>query len=265
MSNQPGPEADTRLRLAPRDKWLVTATVFLGRVSLILTTVFLFHGSLNIVNLGLDEFSALALNACLSFAFFIQHSGMIRASYQRWSARLMDERYHGASFTIASSIVLIVLVVLWQKSGYILYTADGALRLVFRTAFALSIAGFVWGVRSLGSFDAFGVRPIYRGTRNSVPTQDALRVSGPYRWVRHPLYLFCLAMIWSCPDLTGDRMLFNLLWTGWIVVATVLEERDLVTRFGDDYRSYQLNVPMLIPMSIRPACYPDLSPLPRKR
>jgi protein-S-isoprenylcysteine O-methyltransferase Ste14 len=60
-------------------------------------------------------------------------------------------------------------------------------------------------------------------------------------------------MIWSCPDLTADRLLFNLLWTAWIVVGTLLEERDLVAQFGEEYRVYQTEAPMLIPSSIRPA------------
>ena len=54
-------------------------------------------------------------------------------------------------------------------------------------------------------------------------------------------------MIWSYPDLTADRLLFNVLFTGWIIVGSVLEERDLVENYGEDYRSYQRRVPMLIP------------------
>jgi hypothetical protein len=43
-----------------------------GAVSLLVWMVFLFHGSLNLANLGLDEIAALGLNAFLSLAFFIQ-------------------------------------------------------------------------------------------------------------------------------------------------------------------------------------------------
>jgi protein-S-isoprenylcysteine O-methyltransferase Ste14 len=60
-------------------------------------------------------------------------------------------------------------------------------------------------------------------------------------------------MIWSCPDLTADRLLFNVLWTAWIITATFLEERDLVELFGEDYRMYQRLIPMLLPRSISPA------------
>ena len=75
-----------------------------------------------------------------------------------------------------------------------------------------------------------------------------ITVAGPYRWVRHPLYLFMILMIWSCPDLASDRLLFNLLWTVWIVIGSYFEEIDLVVEFGDAYREYQKNVPMLVPL-----------------
>ena len=77
-------------------------------------------------------------------------------------------------------------------------------------------------------------------------------VRGPYRWVRHPFYFFSLLLIWSCPDLSLDRLLHNILWSTWIVVGSVLEERDLVADFGEPYRDYQRKVPMLIPWRFRP-------------
>lgn len=71
--------------------------------------------------------------------------------------------------------------------------------------------------------------------------------SAAHRYVRHPLYLFVLILIWSAPQMTADRLLFNILWTAWIVIGARLEERDLVGEFGDAYRDYQRRVPMLLP------------------
>jgi protein-S-isoprenylcysteine O-methyltransferase Ste14 len=62
-----------------------------------------------------------------------------------------------------------------------------------------------------------------------------------------------LVLFWSCPELTTDRLLFNIVWTIWVVGATVLEERDLTEDFGDAYRDYQAKVPMLLPRKIRPS------------
>jgi len=215
--------------------------------------VFLFHGSLNLVSLGLDEIAGLGLNAFLSLAFFIQHSMMLRRSFRRWLAKFIRTEYHGALFTIASGVVLLILVVFWQKSAYILATPQGIIRWLMLAVFILAILGFYWGFRALGSFDGFGVSPILDNLRGKDQPSMPFIVRGPYRWVRHPLYFFCLLLIWSCPNLSLDRLLYNVLWSTWILVGTVLEERDLVSDFGESYRDYQRNVPMLIPWRIRPA------------
>ena len=72
-------------------------------------------------------------------------------------------------------------------------------------------------------------------------------MSGPYRWVRHPLYFLSIVLIWAHPAITTDRLMFNMLWTLWIILGAHLEERDLMARFGRDYWQYQQCVPMLLP------------------
>jgi protein-S-isoprenylcysteine O-methyltransferase Ste14 len=65
--------------------------------------------------------------------------------------------------------------------------------------------------------------------------------------VRHPFYAAAILMIWACPVITLDRLLFDVLWTCWIVAGARLEERDLVAEYGDTYRAYRGEVPMLVP------------------
>jgi protein-S-isoprenylcysteine O-methyltransferase Ste14 len=138
------------------------------------------------------------------------------------------------------------VVIFWQRTSN-LFEAEGLTRVILRVLFILTIAGFVWGVKALGLFDPFGIRGILAYQKKRKPRPVAFMVRGPYQWVRHPLYLFMLVMIWSCPNLTTDRLLFNILWSAWIFVGTLLEERDLVEQFGDAYRKYQKKVPMLFP------------------
>jgi hypothetical protein len=59
--------------------------------------------------------------------------------------------------------------------------------------------------------------------------------------------------LWNCErgtysDLAADRLLFNILWTIWIFLGSVLEERDLESEFGASYLEYQKQVPMLLPL-----------------
>jgi methanethiol S-methyltransferase len=224
--------------------------IFWGWASLLAFLAFLVAGPFSPLDFGLGARGLLLFDAGLSLAFFVQHSVMIRTSFRRRLGRLLPEYYLGAVYTVASGIVLLALVVLWQESGLIVASAHGIARWLLRAVPVLAIAGFVWGVRSLGHFDAFGVGPITNRLKGRTDRSVPLVAAGPYRWVRHPLYLFMALMIWAYPDLTADRFLFNTLWTAWIIIATWFEERDLVAEFGDSYRKYQRTVPMLIPYRI---------------
>ncbi len=232
---------------------VMVLAVALGWLSLPVFAVFLFLGSLNLADLGLGTVGALSLDAGLCLLFFMQHSVMVRKPFQRWLARHVPEAYGSAVYAVCSGLALLAVVIFWQRSALSLFEADGVYRVPFYAVFLLSLGGFAWGVRALKSFDPFGIMPIRHQLQGTEPKPLRFTVAGPYRWVRHPLYLFMILIIWACPNLTLDRLLFNLLWTIWIVaLGTILEERDLVAEFGSTYREYQRKVPMLIPYRIPP-------------
>jgi protein-S-isoprenylcysteine O-methyltransferase Ste14 len=227
--------------------------VLFGGGSLMAFWVFLLAASPELVSLNLGADEVLWWDTGLCIAFFIQHSGMVRRSFRQRLAHFLPAEYEGAVYAIASGIVLLILIALWQKSGTTFTVPRGVFRWLFHITYFLSFAGFIWGTRALGAFDPFGLRPILGRLRGKKPRPMSFVVRGPYCWVRHPLYFFMLLMIWSCPDLTMDRLLFNGLWTVWIVIGSMLEERDLVLEFGDVYRGYQHRVPMFIPRRFHPS------------
>ena len=228
---------------------VVLASV-LGSASLLVLLAFLFLGSFHLLHFGLSPATALAWDALLSAAFFLQHSGMARRSFRQRLERFIPEPFHGLVFTIASASALILCLTLWQRAGEPIVRLDGAAAWSVRALFLLAIAGLAFRARALGSFRTFGIRPVIALLRGLHPRQFPLVVHGPYRWVRHPVYFLALVLFWSCPVLTLDRLLFNGLWTVWVVVATFLEERDLVSHFGDSYVQYQREVPRIFPWRI---------------
>ena len=226
---------------------MMCLAVLIGWGSLLFFGAFLVVGPIPTIRFDISERQALLWDGLLSVLFFIQHSVMIRKSFRAWLAPVVSSHYQPAIYAIASGIALTAAVLLWQPSRTVLHQAEGPLRWLARTFSVLAVVGFAWGVLALGNFDAFGIGPIRAHLRNRRPRAPAVIIRGPYLRVRHPLYFFMLVLIWSFPDVRLDRLLFNVLWTLWIVLGTYLEEKDLVAEFGERYREYQKTVPMLFP------------------
>jgi protein-S-isoprenylcysteine O-methyltransferase Ste14 len=204
-------------------------------------------GTLAIVRLRWPEALVLSWDAALSMLFFLQHSGMVRRSVKTRLVALVGPAYQPAIYAIASGIALVVVVLLWQPSSIRLYNLTGLGRRVVQGFSFAAIGLFVWGFVSLRAADPLGLGGLVGHLRSRPATPCAFAVRGAYRLVRHPLYLAVIVAVWSCPDVAADRLLFDVLWTAWIVGGTVLEEADLIAELGETYRTYRRRVPMLIP------------------
>jgi protein-S-isoprenylcysteine O-methyltransferase Ste14 len=234
----------------------VVLSCLIGGGSMVVLVPFLYGFSFSVVDLELGLGATLAWDGLLCLAFFFQHSVMIRRWYRRQLKLVVSEPYHPALYAIASGTCLLALMLLWQPSSLVLVSLHGAFQWLARALFIVAFAGLWWGISALGGIDALGMRVLLAELRGRSEQPKPLAIRGPYRWVRHPLYTLMLLVIWSCPELSADRLLFNLSWTGWIILGTWLEERDLTADFGDDYRAYQRRVPMLIPWR-RPTGHPN--------
>ncbi len=234
-------------------------TAIIGTTSFTAFLFFLYAGALNWAPASMTEGERLAFNTLLSVAFFLQHSIMIRRSFRSRVCAHIPSHYQGVVYTLASGLVLLALVTFWQGSDIVLLELHGPYSAVMRALYLLSIMGIGWGMWALRSVDMFGLSPIMDNLQPRSSPPVGLTIRGPYRWVRHPLYLFMIVLFWSCPLLTMDRLLFNTLWTIWVVIGTILEERDLADDFGQAYLDYQATVPMLVPLGFKPAYPADKS------
>ncbi len=226
---------------------MMVIAIVIGGGSLLLFGVFLAVGPLAIVHFYASEHQLLLWDGFLSLLFFIQHSSMIRRPFRNWLAHFIPLHYYPSSYAIASGIALTAVVLCWQPSQTGIYEVTDLPRLLARVISIAAVMGISWGVRALGHFDTFGLDPIKAYLRGISLRQSDFVVRGPYLWVRHPLYFFTIMLIWSCPDVNSDRLLFNVLWTLWVVLGSYLEEKDLVAEFGEKYLQYQKTVPMLLP------------------
>ncbi len=219
----------------------------LGAGSLALFGAFLWSGSLGAIDLRLANRSLLAWDAFLCLLFFAQHSILIRRPVRNALKKAIPEYCYGVAYTFASAVVLLALVLLWQRSAVNLYALEGPGRWALKVVLLLAFVGVLWGIRSLEKFDAFGINGYLAHSRKRQPAPIPLTVNGPYALVRHPFYAFAIVALWATPVLSMDRLLLNVLFTGWIVLGASLEECDLLAEFGEAYALYRQEVPMFVP------------------
>jgi methanethiol S-methyltransferase len=75
-----------------------------------------------------------------------------------------------------------------------------------------------------------------------------LKIEGPYKVVRHPLYLFTIIFLILRPTMDLFYLVFLIFLIAYFYIGSFYEERKLVTAFGDRYRKYQESVPRLFPI-----------------
>jgi len=83
---------------------------------------------------------------------------------------------------------------------------------------------------------------------------EPFRPAGPYRYVRNPMYFgVVLGLFGFCVLLSsGTILLWGMVVTLWFAVVLIpFEERELDALFGESYRAYRKQVPMLFPTGRR--------------
>ena len=195
---------------------------------------------------------AILINASLLLLFALQHSIMARPAFKNWWTKIVPEHAERSTYVLLSSLCLILLVWQWQPMGGFIWRIEEPLAKTILTV--LFIIGW-WIVListfMINHFDLFGLRQVwfYFLGKKYEPLQ--FRIPFFYKYVRHPLYLGWLIAFWATPVMSAAHLLFAVLTTGYILTAIKLEEKDLITHFGEKYLSYKRWVPKIIPFTKR--------------
>ena len=191
--------------------------------------------------------AAMAINGGLLVLFAVQHSGMARPGFKRWLTRFVPEPAERSTYVLLSSAALLVLFWQWRPLGGVVWEVrdEGARAAVF----ALFAAGWLTvlvATSLINHFDLFGLRQVWLAFRGLPYTPLPFTTPGPYRLVRHPLYVGWLTVFWAAPTMTAAHLLFAVGTTAYILAAIRWEERDLVAALPE-YAAYRRRVPMLLP------------------
>ncbi len=191
---------------------------------------------------------ALVVDVLLIGVFALQHTVMARPAFKRRWTRLVPPEIERSTYVLASALAMGALLYGWRPLGGPVWILDGsASRAAVLGLYFLAWAVVLAATFALNHFDLFGLRQVYLAYRGRACSALPFSVPGPYRWVRHPIYVGWLFVFWVTPTMTWSHFVLSSLITAYILIAIRFEERDLVDHFGPSYEAYRDRVPALIP------------------
>jgi len=112
-----------------------------------------------------------------------------------------------------------------------------------------------WIGVGLGIFCVFGVYWLFSSIGTGITPTSATRqehklsTSGPYRWIRHPLYTFGSSMFIAFGMMADNWFMAALGILTFVLMAirTPKEEANLIEKFGDEYRDYMKRTGRFLP------------------
>jgi protein-S-isoprenylcysteine O-methyltransferase Ste14 len=154
-----------------------------------------------------------------------------------WFLSIKHKRYHGiARFFSFESIFILILLnqKVWFKDAFTLSQIVSWILLFL--SFYIAVAGFVT-LKKLGKPD-----------RNFENTSILVK-KGLYKYIRHPLYfsLFLLGTGVMLKNTGSVQLIAGIVNLIAVYVTARIEEGEMISRFGNDYREYMKETKMFIP------------------
>lgn len=192
---------------------------------------------------------AIIVNLALIALFGLQHSVMARSGFKRAWTRIVPKPLERSVYVLAASLALILLFLLWRPIPAPVWSVEApAAAAVLWALFGLGWLVVLVSTFLISHFELFGLSQAWAHARGAggvaAPT---FRTPFFYRHVRHPIYSGFFLAFWATPQMSAGHLLLALGVSVYMLIGIAYEERDLVSTFGEDYRSYRERTGMLAP------------------
>lgn len=183
---------------------------------------------------GTDAAAAVTWNVALFTGFALHHSVCARQPVRTLIARALPQPLERSLYVWIASLMFIAVCAFWRPVPGMVWNADGAMLWVLRL---LQAAGIWLTLRSAAVLDIWNLAGL-RITSGTV----VFKTSGPYGWVRHPIYAGWFLMVFAASPMTMTRFVFALVSCAYLIVAIPLEERTMRATAAEAYERYMSQV-----------------------
>lgn len=189
------------------------------------------------------------MNAIITFIFyFLVFAGLhslLATGYIKDKDRMLSGkgfRFYRLMYTFISFVTFTPAFLVWLKysaSTPLVYSLPGQLYPLIILIRSGALAMFAYAVFQTDIFEFIGIR--------QEKTKKILITCGAYGIVRHPLYTAGIILLFTRMDVNQLDLTAALLVSVYLVIGAFIEEKRLLSVFGEEYREYRQRVPMFIP------------------
>lgn len=181
---------------------------------------------------GPPQAMPIAIDVVLFSIFALHHSVFARERVRDWVGRHVPPGLERSFYVWLASLLLIAVVSWWQPTGGTAWSASGW---AWWALHALQIWGVWLTLRSAALIDVFDLAGV-RQTASVDPIE--FKTTGPYGWVRHPIYSGWFLLVFGVGTMTGTRLTFAVVSSLYVLIAIPFEERSLLATTGGAYNRY---------------------------
>lgn len=189
---------------------------------------------------GGDRARAAGWNVALFTLFAMHHSVFARERVRRWVARTVPASLERSFYVCIASLIFVATCALWRPVPGVTWDADGILLWALRL---LQVAGVWLTLRSAAILDIRELAGLTQreagGGRISGPK---FKTTGPYGWVRHPIYSGWFLMVFAASPMTMTRLVFAAVSCAYLLIAIPFEERSMRAAAAGAYERYMQQV-----------------------
>ena len=205
------------------------------------------------MSLAIDVAVTIILLSLFCISHSILASNKVKKLFQyRFGNRIA---YYRIGYNIISVISFIIIYHLLPTINITLYDLPSPYDLIILFFQLLSLIGFIWSTRYFSSGEFIGWSQIKRLRKGNYDSNDldensTLRIEGPYKYSRHPIYFFSIVFLVMRPVMSLSYFIIVVIFVVYFYIGSVFEEKRLVEKFGEAYMKYQKSVPRIIPIKI---------------
>lgn len=194
---------------------------------------------------GRERAPAVTWNVLLFTLFAFHHSLFARTPFRAWVARTLPAPLERSCYVWIASVLFLAVCALWRPVPGVAWQAEGLMVWALRL---LQVAGIWITIRSAAILDIRELAGVTQvddrspGAPDETRPADVFRTTGPYGWVRHPIYSGWFLMVLAASPMTMTRLVFAIVSCAYLLIAMPFEERSMRASASGAYERYMAQV-----------------------